>query len=255
MGSEMCIRDRIRVEVAGEVCVVSGDYKTDSDATCAPFEPVRCHTFVTESTFGLPIYRWAPRSETFADINAWWRKNRDEGRASVLCGYSLGKAQRLISGLDAGIGPIFTHGAVERFCADYRAEGVALPPTTPVWSTPPKMKFEGAMIVGPPSVAGTPWLKRFGDFRMAFASGWMQIRGTRRRKAVDRGFALSDHADWAGLNAVIDASGAEEVWLTHGSTGAMTRWLVERGVNAKPIVTRFEGETETEPMVADEPEA
>jgi putative mRNA 3-end processing factor len=234
---------QIRVEAAGEAWVVSGDYKTESDATCTPFEPVKCHTFVTESTFGLPIYRWAPQSETFAEINAWWRKNKDDGRASVLCGYSLGKAQRLISGLDAGIGPIFTHGAVERLCADYRLEGVSLPPTTPVWSTPAKSKFDGAMIVGPPSVAGTPWMKRFGDFRIAFASGWMQIRGTRRRRAVDRGFVLSDHADWPGLLGAIQATGASRILATHGYTASLVRWLREHGYEADPLKTAFKGES------------
>ena len=245
---------QIRVEVAGEVWVVSGDYKTDSDATCAPFEPVRCHTFVTESTFGLPIYRWAPQSETFAEINAWWRKNKDESRASVLCGYSLGKAQRLISGLDAGIGSIFTHGSVERVCTDYRAEGVPLPPTTPVWSTPPKTKYDGAMIIGPPSVAGTPWMKRFGDFRMAFASGWMQIRGTRRRRAVDRGFALSDHADWPGLLGAIQATGATRILATHGYIAPLVRWLREHGYEAEALKTAFKGEQldAVEPEAADE---
>lgn len=233
---------QIRVEVAGEVWVVSGDYKTEPDATCAPFEPVRCHTFITESTFGLPIYRWAPQSEVFADINRWWRKNKDEGRASVLCGYSLGKAQRLISGLDPEIGPIFTHGAVERLSADYRLQGVSLPPTTPVWSVPPKTRFDGAMIVGPPSVAGTPWMKRFGDFRIAFASGWMQIRGARRRRAVDRGFVLSDHADWPGLISAIEATGAKRVLATHGYTAPIVRWLREHGYDADALKTAFKGE-------------
>jgi putative mRNA 3-end processing factor len=233
---------QVRVEVAGQVWVVSGDYKTDPDPTCTAFEPIRCNTFVTESTFGLPIYRWKPQEETFAEVNAWWNKNKSEGRASVLCGYALGKAQRLLAGLDPSIGPIFTHGAVERLCVDYRQEGISLPATRSVFSATSKNDFAGAMIVGPPSVVGTPWLRRFGDFRLAFASGWMQIRGARRRRAVDRGFVLSDHADWPGLLDAIRATEATRVLVTHGYTGPLVRWLQEKGLEAKTLQTAYEGE-------------
>jgi len=233
---------QVRVEVNGEVWVVSGDYKAEPDPTCAPFEPIRCHTFVTESTFGLPIYRWAPQADVFAEINNWWRKNRDEGRASILCGYALGKAQRLLAGLDPSVGSIFTHGAVERLCADYRAEGIAQPPTRSVFSVSSKSDFAGAMIVAPPSVVGSPYLRRFGDFRLAFASGWMQIRGARRRRAVDRGFVVSDHADWPGLLEAIKATEATRVFVTHGYTGPLVNWLREHGYDAETLQTAYEGE-------------
>jgi putative mRNA 3-end processing factor len=233
---------QVRVEHRGHVCVVSGDYKVERDPTCAPFEPVRCHTFVTESTFGLPIYRWPAQGEVFAEINAWWRANRAAGRASLLFGYALGKAQRLLAGLDPAIGPIYTHGAVESLARAYRAGGVALPPTTYAGDAPRGTDWGGAMIVAPPSAHGTPWARKFGPASTALASGWMAIRGTRRRRAVDRGFVLSDHADWPGLLGAIDATGAEQVWVTHGYSAAVVRWLREQGRDAHAVATRFEGE-------------
>jgi putative mRNA 3-end processing factor len=234
---------QVRLEHGGEVTVVSGDYKTEPDRTCAAFEPIRCDTFVTESTFGLPIYRWRPEAELFDDINRWWRANRDAGRVSLLFGYALGKAQRLLSGLDPSIGPILTHGAVERMTELYRAEGVALPPTTHAASAG---KAPGAVVVAPPSADGSPWTRRFGAASTAFASGWMQVRGARRRQGVDRGFALSDHCDWPGLLAAIAATGAGEVWVTHGYTAVVERWLTEHGIRSRAVATRYEGEREDE---------
>lgn len=235
---------QVRVAQRGEVWAVSGDYKTEPDATCAHFEPVRCHTFVTECTFGLPIYRWEPQQAIFAQIDAWWRANQLAGKASVLYGYALGKAQRLLAGVDASIGPIVCHGAVQRLNGAYRASGVALPPTRYVSELQAGFAWRDALIVAPPSAHGTPWLRRFGPISTAFASGWMRIRGTRRRRAVDRGFALSDHVDWDGLNAAIHATGAERVWATHGYTAPLVRWLTERGYEAAAVQTRFEGEVE-----------
>ncbi len=233
---------QVRMEHRGEVWVVSGDYKVEADATCAPFEPVRCHTFVTESTFGLPIYRWAAEAAVFAEVNAWWRANREEGRASLLFAYALGKAQRLVAGLDAGIGPIFTHGAVEKLNAAYRAAGVRLPETRHAGSVPRGTSWDGALVVAPPSAHGTAWARKFGAASTGFASGWMQVRGTRRRQAVDRGFVLSDHADWPGLLGAIRATGAGRVWVTHGYTAVLVRWLQEHGLDAEAVPTRFEGE-------------
>ena len=234
---------QIRVEHRGEVWVVSGDYKTDPDPTCTPFEPVRCHTFITESTFGLSIYRWCPQREVFDDIIDWWSANAAAGRASVLFGWALGKAQRVLAGLlDAAVGPIYTHGAVERLVRDYREAGIALPPTAHAASLPPKHDFAGSLIVAPPSAAGSTWMRRFGDVSTGFASGWMQVRGTRRRRAVDRGFVLSDHVDWPSLLAAIDATGAQRVWVTHGFREPVVRWLNERSIEAVAVASRWEGE-------------
>ncbi|HWK90069.1 MAG TPA: ligase-associated DNA damage response exonuclease [Longimicrobium sp.] len=235
---------QIRVEHGGEVWVVSGDYKTEPDPTCTAFEPIRCHTFVTESTFGLPIYRWDPQETVFAAIDAWWRANAEAGRASVLYGYALGKAQRLLAGVDASIGPIYCHGAVERLNQDYRDTGVPLPPTLNPMSVPKGTSFGGALVLAPPSAQGTPWLRRFGSVSSAFASGWMRVRGQRRRRSVDRGFTLSDHVDWPSLLAAIDATGAECVWVTHGYREPVVGWLREHGLQAIPVASRWEGESD-----------
>jgi putative mRNA 3-end processing factor len=239
---------QVRIVHRGEVWVVSGDYKTDPDPTCTPFEPVRCHTFVTESTFGLPIYRWAPQAEVFDEINRWWRGNAAAGKTSLLFGYTLGKAQRLIAGLDPGIGPILTHGAVERMTRAYRETGVPLPPTTYAGTVTQKRRADakGAIVIAPPHASGSPWLRRFAPYSTGFASGWMLVRGARRRRSLDRGFALSDHVDWPSLLAAVEGSGAGEVWVTHGFTGPVVRWLTERGIDARAVQTRFEGERDDE---------
>jgi putative mRNA 3-end processing factor len=234
---------QVRIEHQGQVWVVSGDYKLNPDPTCLPFEPVRCHGFLTESTFGLPLYRWPEPSAVFDQINAWWRANSAAGKASLLYGYALGKAQRLLAGIDATIGPIYTHGAIERMNQVYREAGVKLPPTQHVAQMPKGTDWKGALIVAPPSAHNTSWMRKFAA-STAFASGWMQIPGTRRRRAVDRGFVLSDHADWTGLLDAIRETGAEQVWVTHGYTGVLVHWLREQGIEALGMQTRFEGEVD-----------
>ena len=235
---------QVRIEHAGEVWVASGDYKLGPDPTCAPFEPVRCHTFITESTFGLPIYRWAPQSEIFRDVNAWWSGNKEAGKASLLLCYALGKAQRVLAGVDKEIGKIFLHGAVQRVTAAYRAAGVMMAPTQAVGPAKRGDDWKGALIVAPPSALHTPWGRRFRPLVSGFASGWMRIRGARRRRAVDRGFVLSDHADWPGLLAAIAATGATRVLVTHGNAGPLTRYLQEQGLDAQVLATQFVGEGE-----------
>jgi len=234
---------QVRLEHDGRVWVVSGDYFVsgagDGNATCAPFEPVRCHCFITESTFGLPIYRWRPQRELFADIDAWWRANAAAGRPSLLMGYSFGKAQRVLAGVDASIGPIVVHGAVEPINRAYREAGVALPPTRLVSEVDDKADFRSALVVAPPSVAGSVWARRFADASDAFASGWMQLRGARRRQGVDRGFVLSDHADWPGLMQAIAATGCERVIVTHGYEAVLVRWLQQQGLQASSFKTEY----------------
>lgn len=231
---------QVRLEYRGEVWVVSGDYKVDPDPTCTAWEPVRCHTFITESTFGLPLYRWPSQDRVFDEINSWWRQNANEGRASFLFGYALGKAQRLIAGLDASIGPILTHGAVERLTRVYRETGVVLPPTE--YATAKRGGNPGAMIVAPPSASGSAWARKFGPSESAFASGWMRVRGARRRRGVDRGFTLSDHVDWPQLLYAVEETRAQRVLVTHGFTGPVVRLFRERGLEALAIPTRYEGE-------------
>ena len=234
---------QVRMEYRGEVWVASGDYKVEPDRTCAPFEPVRCDTFITESTFGLPIYRWEAEQTVFDDINQWWRKNAGAGRASVVFAYAFGKAQRILSGLDPSIGPILCHGAVEPLNRVYRAGGVALPATA-LATEVDKAAIRRAIVIAPPSAAGSTWMRRFGDYSDAFASGWMRLRGARRRRGVDRGFVLSDHADWPGLISAIRATGAPRVIVTHGSIAVMVRWLRQLGLDASGFDTEYGDEDE-----------
>ena len=242
---------QVRVAHAGEVWVVSGDYKIAADGASAPFAPVPCHAFISETTFGLPIYRWPDAADVGAEINRWWAQNVDEGRASVIFAYALGKAQRILRLVDPAIGSIFCHGAIESINEIYRAAGIALPFVSPVAGAD-KSSFARALIVAPPSAAGGAWLKRFGHYSDAFASGWMQVRGNRRRRGVDRGFVLSDHADWTGLLAAIDATGAQRIFLTHGFVQPLARYLCERGFDARPMSTEYgdDGQDETIDAVA-----
>jgi putative mRNA 3-end processing factor len=237
---------QVRIEHRGEVWVVSGDFKTAPDSTCAPFEPVGCHTFVTESTFGLPIYRWPRQEEVFGEINAWWRANAGAGKTSLLFGYTLGKAQRLLAGLDPSIGPILTHGAIERMTMAYREAGVPLPATRYAGTAERKADSKGAIVLAPPYSSASPWIRRFAPYSTGFASGWMLVRGARRRRSLDRGFALSDHVDWPGLQSTIEATGATQIWVTHGYTGPVVRWLQDKGLDARAVQTRFEGERDDE---------
>ncbi len=242
---------QIRVEVGGEVWVVSGDYKVEADGLSDPFEPLRCHAFVTECTFGLPVFRWDAQEAVADRIDAWWRGNAAEGRATILGAYALGKAQRLLAAIDASIGPILTHGAVENTNEVLRAQGLPLPETIRVTPETNPKDHPGALVLAPPSALGTPWARRFGPASTAFASGWMALRGVRRRRAADRGFVLSDHADWEGLNRAIAETGAARVFVTHGYTAIFRRWLAEQGYDAAVVETQYEGES----LDTDEPEA
>ena len=228
---------QVRIERGGEVWGFSGDYKLAPDPTCAPFERLQCHTFVTESMFALPIYRWPAESEIAAEMLAWWRANREAGVTSVLFANPLGEAQRVLAMLGAMLsaadGAIYAHEAVERYSAIYRAQGIAL--RTMDEASP------GALVVAPASAIGSQWLKQFGTISTAMASGWMRIRGTRRRRSLDRGFVLSDHADWPALLAAIDATQAEMVLATGGNRAALARWLTEHGRRAGVIETHFDG--------------
>lgn len=234
---------QVRLQHEGQVWVASGDYKVMPDASCAPFEPVRCDVFITESTFGLPVYRWAPDAEIFDQIHAWWSANAARGCPSVLACYSFGKAQRLLAGLDASIGPVVVHSAMEAINRAYAAQGVRLAPTIPMSSvtgkTGSKALLNQALVLCPPGAASDALLGRLGEVQTAFASGWMQLRGARRRGGFDRGFAMSDHADWPGLHQAIGATGANRVIVTHGSVAVMVRYLTEQGWQAQAFETEY----------------
>ncbi len=230
----------IRVARAGEVWVVSGDYKTDPDGLSEPWQPLPCHTFITECTFGLPVFRWEDNATVMARIRDWWAANAAVGKVSILGAYSLGKAQRLIAGV-AGVGPILTHGAVEGTCAALRSAGYAIPDTVQVTAGIDGKSYSGALVVAPPSALGTPWAARFGPAESAFASGWMALRGVRRRRGT-AGFVVSDHADWPGLNMAINAMGAPRIFVTHGYTAPFRKWLETQGYEAGIVATEYDGD-------------
>lgn len=244
---------QIRVEYKGEVWVASGDYKVEDDGLAEAFEPVPCHTFITESTFGLPIYHWEDQTSVFHDINTWWRANQAAGKVSILFAYALGKAQRLLCGLDTSIGKIYTHGAVENTNKILRKQGIILPKTIRVNSTINKRDYIGQMVVAVPSTLGSIWLRKFQPAALGYASGWMRLRGPRRRRAVDRGFVLSDHADWPGLNHAIAATGAERIFVTHGYTDAFSKYLREQGYDAHIVNTDYGQEEEEASSSTKEP--
>ncbi|MEL6463436.1 MAG: ligase-associated DNA damage response exonuclease [Pseudomonadota bacterium] len=233
---------QIRVEVGGEVWVASGDYKVVDDGLSTPFEPVKCHHLITESTFGLPVFRWQDQAVIAGQINDWWAGCKAAGKTAFLGCYALGKAQRLMSMLDPDIGPILTHTAIENTNAVMRAQGIALPDTVQAGPELTPKDHPGALVLAPPSALGSAWARKFGAQENAFASGWMALRGIRRRRAGDRGFVISDHADWSGLLSAIKATGAENIYVTHGYTEIFTRYLNDQGWTAQVLQTEFGGE-------------
>lgn len=232
---------QIRVEYKGEVWVFSGDYKTEDDGVAVPYEVVRCNTFITECTFGLPAFKWIPQQQVITEINEWWQKNKEDGRTSVLFGYSLGKAQRLLKHLDSSIGKIYTHGAIENMTEVIRPL-ITMPPTNRITGETKKDELKGNIVLAPPSAHGTPWIKKMVPYVTASASGWMAFRGARRRRAIDKGFVMSDHCDWQGLLSSIKATGCEKVICTHGYTDILSRYLSEQGYDARTEETQYEGE-------------
>lgn len=244
---------QIRVEYNGEVWVASGDYKVEDDGISTAFEPVKCHVFITESTFGLPVYRWKTQDTIFENLNNWWQKNRTDGKQSIAFGYSLGKAQRILQYADKTIGPIYAHTAVyntQKVLVDFGIDIYPVKLWTPAVS---KTETAGALIVAPPMAFNTPWLKRFNPISTGYFSGWMQVRGAQRRRNIDTGFALSDHADWPGLLTAIKATEAQKVYVTHGYQAIFARYLNEIGIEAHEVVTQYgDDESEEAGVVAQE---
>ena len=236
---------QIRLEAAGDVWVVSGDYKRDDDPSCRPFEVVPCDVLITEATFGLPIYRWQSGADVAEEIRQWWQSDRS--RPSLLFCYAFGKAQRLLAELRA-IGveeEVLLHGAVETVTRHYRAAGVSMTPSQPVSALPRKDSLAGRLVLAPPSAHRSSWMRRFKAPQTGFASGWMAVRGARRRRGYERGFVLSDHADWPGLVRTVRESGARKVYVTHGQSDVLARYLREiEGIDAEPLETLFEGESD-----------
>lgn len=235
---------QIRVEYKGEIWVVSGDYKLENDGLSGEYEPVKCQHFVTESTFGLPVYKWPNQNSVYQEINEWWRGCKSGGKTAIISAYSLGKAQRILQNIDHHIGEIFTHGAIENSNEVLRKQGINLRETTRVSQEIEKKRYKGGLVICPPSALGTSWMKKFSPFSTAMASGWMMLRGTRRRRAADRGFILSDHADWPSLNKAVEMSEAENIYVTHGYSDIFSKWLRSKGLNAQVLETEFETDSE-----------
>jgi len=232
---------QIRVEHKGQIWVFTGDYKLEDDGLSTPYEVVKCHGFITECTFGLPAFKWIPQQEVFKDINQWCYDNQSEGKTSILFGYSLGKAQRLIKHLDNSIGKIYTHAAVENMNEVIR--GVTpLPETIRITKDTKKEELLGNMVIAPPSAHGSPWIRKMVPYVTGSASGWMAFRGARRRRAIDKGFVLSDHCDWQALLTAIKETGATTIISTHGYTDIFTKYLQQMGYDARTEKTQYEGE-------------
>lgn len=233
---------QVRIEHEGEVWVVSGDYKRDPDPTCEPFEVVPCDVLISEATFALPVYRWTATTSVAKDIHGWWQRNRERGVSSLLFAYALGKAQRVLAELTAFTDePVYLHGAVASTTDVYRKAGVAMLPTLAA-TVARSRDYAGALVLAPPSAAGSPWMRRFGENSTGFCSGWMRVRGDRRRRGYDRGFVISDHADWPSLLRTFRETGARRILLTHGHTDTMVRYLREQGVDAAALATQYGAE-------------
>lgn len=234
---------QVRVEYKGEVWVFTGDYKTEDDGVCTPYEPIKCNTMITECTFGLPAFKWKTQAKLFEEINEWWQSNKDEGKTSVLFGYTLGKAQRILTHLDPSIGKIFTHGAVENMTEVLRPQ-LNMPETHLITKETSSKEILGNMVIAPPSAHGTPWMRKMVPFETGTCSGWMAFRGARSRRATDKGFVLSDHCDWQGLLQSIKESEATRLICTHGYTDIFSKYLREIGYDASIENTDYEGEKE-----------
>ena len=233
---------QVRVEYKGEVWVVSGDYKLGNDGFSGEFEPVPCHTFITETTFGLPVFKWKPQTEVIGQINNWWQQNANDGKTSILCAYALGKAQRLLANVDHSIGEIYVQGAVANVNEALERDGAKLPKYTYASPDVDKSLYKGSLLITPSSSIGTSWMRKFQPYEVATVSGWMQIRGIKRRRNSGHGFVMSDHADWDELNQAIAATRAERVYVTHGYTDVFQRWLEQQGIKAGIVETTFEAE-------------
>ena len=232
----------VRIEYKGEVWLITGDYKLENDGISGEWEPVKCDSLITECTFGLPIYQWQPQENIYTDIRNWVIQNKAAGKNSVLIAYSLGKAQRILQAVEPLGIPIYVHGAIWNTHTALMEAGVKLPTVVRITPETPKADLKNVIIIAPPGAEGTPWLRKLQPFSLGVCSGWMQVRGNARRRNADRGFVLSDHADWPALLQAIELCGAEKVYTTHGFTAAFSRYLNEKGIQSEEVKTEFGAE-------------
>lgn len=240
---------QVRVTYNNEVWVVSGDYKTENDGISGAFEPVPCNVFITESTFGLPIYKWQPQLHIYESVCNWVIKNKEENKTSVLIAYSLGKAQRLLKALEPLQEIIYLHGAIDNMQQALQTTGITFPAVERITADTSKEKLKKSIVIAPPGADGSAWMKRFEPYATGVCSGWMQVRGNVRRRNADAGFALSDHADWDGLLSAIKETGAQKVFVTHGFQASFSRYLNENGILSAEVKTEF-GNDDEEPVNA-----
>lgn len=244
---------QVRVEFKNEVWVFTGDFKTEDDGLSAAFEPIKCNSFITESTFGLPIYKWQTQDVIFDNMKDWIAQNKLSGKTSVFIAYSLGKSQRILRPLaETGL-PIFVHGAVHNIHQTLVNSGWDLPLVKRVTPETSKEELKESIVIAPSGAEGSPWIKRFSPYAIGICSGWMQVRGNVRRKNADAGFALSDHADWDGLISAVKATGAERVFATHGFQSAFSRFLNEQGIEAAEVKTNYGNDEEETPSPIEDP--
>jgi putative mRNA 3-end processing factor len=236
---------QVRMEYQGRVTVISGDYKVQNDGLSTPFEPVRCHEFITESTFGLPIYKWKSIDEQHQELRNWVKHNQAIGKTSVFVGYSLGKAQRIMQALD-GMGELNVHYAIGKLNEAYESVGIRLPEYTTMDLRLGVKDLDQKIIIVPPSLIDNPTVRKIPNMVYAICSGWMHVRGARRWRSADAGFAISDHADWPGLLDAIQATGAEKVFVTHGQTAVFSKYLNEIGIESQEVKTEFGNEEDSE---------
>ncbi|MFT3814368.1 MAG: ligase-associated DNA damage response exonuclease [Acidovorax sp.] len=238
---------QVRVQRGSEVWVFTGDFKRQHDPTCAPFEVLSCDVFICEATFAFPVYAWPATADEMGRVLAWRAQCAQQGKAAILYAYSLGKAQRILAELAGRLQqPVLLHGAMARGVEVYRRAGIALAPTQLVMDLPEHSDFSGRLVLAPPSARDSAWTRRFRSFEQAMASGWMQLRGNRRRGNLQRGFVISDHADWHALIRTIRECGARRVLATHGNTDALIPYLEqELGLQAARLRTAY-GESDEE---------
>jgi putative mRNA 3-end processing factor len=239
---------QIRLEYKGEICVVSGDYKVEYDGISTAFEPVKCHTFVSESTFGLPIYHWEAQDLIFEKINDWVASNLQSQKTSILVAYSLGKAQRLIKNISSDYS-IYVHSSIANLNEAFADAGIALPPTIKITPETKKEELQRGIVIVPPALADGKWVKSLIQPAVGICSGWMMVRAGRRWRSADAGFALSDHADWPGLLDAIKATSAQKVFVTHGSTAVFAKYLNEIGIEAEEVSTKYGMEDDDETLL------
>ncbi len=234
---------QVRIEAAGQVWVASGDYKRTYDPSCDSFEVVPCDVFISEATFALPLYHWETGKKTAERIYDWWQS--DLTRPSMVFCYALGKAQRILAELQNFTdNTIYLHGSMERLTEIYRQQHIKMLPSQLVTEVSKDYNFNGDLILAPPSAHRSPWMKRFAEPQTAFASGWMQVRGARRRRGYEKGFVLSDHADWNELNQTIEECQAKTIFLTHGKTETLDRYLTEKGFKVRTFKTQFDDQVD-----------